>query len=115
MTCPERPTSVPAIRALHVGVRVSDLGRSLAFYTAVGYTVIGTVKGMASGSLTMLRLPGDSFVTIELVYDPASGVVDLGTGISHLVVQVDSLDTTTRATANWEGDGTCGGIDQRYG
>jgi hypothetical protein len=38
------------------------------------------------GRLTMLRLPGSGFVTIELAYDPASGVVDLGTGINHLVV-----------------------------
>ncbi len=41
----------------------------------------------------MLRLPGDGFVTIELVYDPQRGAVDLGTGISHLAVQVESLDT----------------------
>jgi lactoylglutathione lyase len=28
------------MRTLHVGLRVSDLERSLAFYTAVGYTVV---------------------------------------------------------------------------
>ncbi len=61
-------------------------------YTALGYTVVGTVEGTAFGSLTMLRLPGDGFVTIELVYDPAKGAVDLGTGINHLVIQVESLD-----------------------
>lgn len=82
------------MRTLHVGLRVSDLDRSLAFYTAVGYTVVGTVEGTAFGSLTMLRLPDDDFVTIELVYDPARGPVDLGTGINHLVIQVESLDAT---------------------
>ena len=82
------------MRTLHVGLRVSDLERSLPFYTAVGYTVVGTVAGTAFGSLTMLRLPGDGFAAIELVYDPARGAVDLGTGINHLVVQVESLDTT---------------------
>ncbi len=82
------------MRTLHVGLRVSDLERSLAFYTAVGYTVIGTVEGKASGSLTMLRLPGDGFVTIELVYDPAMGAAGPGTGISHLVIQVESLEAT---------------------
>jgi len=64
---------VPNMRTLHVGLRVSDLDRSLAFYTAVGYTVAGTVEDTAFGSLTMLRLPGDHFVTIELVYDPTKG------------------------------------------
>jgi lactoylglutathione lyase len=82
------------MRTLHVGLRVSDLERSLAFYTAVGYTVVGTVEGTAFGSLTMLQLPGDDFVTIELVHDPAKGKVDLGTGINHLVIQVESLDAT---------------------
>ena len=80
------------MRTLHVGLRVSDLKRSLAFYTAVGYTVVGTVEGTGFGSLTMLRLPGDDFVTIELVHDPARGQIDLGTGINHLVVQVESPD-----------------------
>jgi lactoylglutathione lyase len=82
------------MRTLHVGLRVSDLEASLAFYTAVGYTVVGTVEGTAFGSLTMLRLPGDDFVTIEMVHDPAKGKVDLGTGINHLVIQVESLDAT---------------------
>ena len=82
------------MRTLHLGLRVSDLERSLGFYTAVGYTVVGTVDGTAFGSLTMLRLPGDDFVTIELVHDQAKGEVDLGTGINHLVIQVESLDAT---------------------
>ena len=80
------------MRTLHVGLRVSDLERSLAFYTAVGYAVIGTVEGTPFGSLTMLQLPGDDHVTIELVHDPAQGDVGPGLGINHLVIQVDSLD-----------------------
>jgi lactoylglutathione lyase len=80
------------MRTLHVGLRVSDLEPSLAFYRAVGYRVIGIVEGTPFGSLTMLQLPGDPFVTIELVHDPAKGTVDLGTGINHLVIQVESLD-----------------------
>ena len=31
---------VPTMRTLHVGLRVSDFERSLAFYTAVGYPVV---------------------------------------------------------------------------
>jgi catechol 2,3-dioxygenase-like lactoylglutathione lyase family enzyme len=82
------------MRTLHVGLRVSDLETSLAFYRAAGYTVIGTVEGTPFGSLTMLQLPGDPFVTIELVHDPAKRTVDLGTGIHHLVIQVEALDAT---------------------
>ena len=31
------------MRTLHFGLRVADPGRSLAFYTAVGYEVVGSV------------------------------------------------------------------------
>ena len=87
------------MRTLHVGLRVSDLPRSLAFYQAVGYTVVGTVEGTAHGTLSMLQLPDDPFVTIELVHDPARGSASPGTGISHLVIQVGSLDAALASLA----------------
>jgi lactoylglutathione lyase len=61
------------MRTLHVGLQVSDLERSLAFYAAVGYTVTGTVKDTPFGTLAMLQLPDDQFVTIELVHNPLMG------------------------------------------
>jgi lactoylglutathione lyase len=79
------------MRTLHVGLRVSDLEPSLAFYRAVGYTVIGTVEGTPFGGLTMLQLPGDPFVTIELVHDAAKGTVDLGTGTAVPVSSSTSI------------------------
>jgi lactoylglutathione lyase len=82
------------MRTLHFGLRVADLDRSLAFYTAVGYEVVGSVPGTPLGHLTMLKLPGDEFVTIELVHDPARGEVDSSAGLSHFVVEVESLDAT---------------------
>ena len=42
----------------------------------------------------MLKLPGDEFVTIELVHDPTQGAADVGAGLSHFVIKVESLDTT---------------------
>lgn len=87
------------MRTLHIGLRVSDLKRSLAFYSAVGYTAVGTVEGTAFGSLTMLQLPGDPFVTIELVHDPARAQAGIGTGINHLVIQVESLDAALAGLA----------------
>ena len=86
---------MPTMRTLHLGLRVSDLPRSLAFYQAVGYTVVGTLEGAALGTLSMLQLPDDPFVTIELVHDPAQGTGGPGAGISHLVIQVESLDAVS--------------------
>lgn len=78
---------------LHLGLRVTDLERSLAFYTAVGYAKIGGVPETEFGSLTMLALPDDPFVSLELVHDPARPVEDIG-AVNHLVVHVDDLSTT---------------------
>ena len=82
------------MRTLHFGLRVADLDRSLAFYTAVGYEIVGSVPETPLGRLTMLKLPADEFVTIELVHDPAQGQVNLGTGLSHFVIKVESMDST---------------------
>jgi lactoylglutathione lyase len=80
------------MRTLHIGLRVTDLGRSTAFYAAIGYEVVGRVPETPIGQLTMLKLPGDEFVTIELVHDGRP--VDHGTDVSHLVVQVESMAGT---------------------
>ena len=78
---------------LHLGLRVTDLESSLAFYTALGYTELGRVPETDFGSLTMLQLPDDPFVSIELVHDPARPVTDTS-AVNHLVVQTDDLDAT---------------------
>ena len=42
----------------------------------------------------MLKFPGEEVVTLELVHRPEDGPVDIGTGFSHLPVQVDDLAAT---------------------
>jgi lactoylglutathione lyase len=86
------------MRTLHFGLRVADLERSLAFYTAVGYEVVGSVPETEIGGLTMLKLRGDEFVTIELVHDPKRQV-EVSTGLSHFVIKVESMDVTIRTLA----------------
>jgi catechol 2,3-dioxygenase-like lactoylglutathione lyase family enzyme len=81
------------MRMLHLGLRVTNLERSLAFYTAVGYAKIGGVPETEFGSLTMLQLTDDPFASLELVHDPARPVEDIG-AVNHLVVQVDDLSAT---------------------
>ena len=79
------------MRTLHVGLRVADPDRAVAFYTAVGYEVVGRVPETPAGQLTMLKLPDDDVVSVELVFDPDG---DRGAGLSHLVVQVESMIAT---------------------
>lgn len=89
------------MRTLHLGLRVANLERSLAFYTGLGYEVLGKVPETDFGSLTMLKLPGDEFVTLELVHDPGRGGVDPG-GLNHFVIQVESMRDTVATLAAQE-------------
>jgi lactoylglutathione lyase len=86
------------MRTLHLGLQVADLERSLAFYTGLGYDVLGTVPETAFGRLTMLKLPGDEFVTLELVDDPDQKEIAAG-GVHHFVVQVESMHDYVAALA----------------
>jgi lactoylglutathione lyase len=88
---------------LHFGLRVTDRERSLAFYAAVGHEVVGEAPETGLGHLTMLKLPGDDYVSIELVHEP-EGQVEISTGLSHFVIKVESMDDTLEALA-------VGGID----
>ena len=81
------------MRTLHVGLRVSGRARSVAYYTALGYEVVGEVPDTPIGHLTMLKLPRDPFVSLELVHDPSRGEVEPG-GFNHLVVGVDDVRAT---------------------
>src|SRR5829696_1951976 len=81
------------MRTLHLGLRVADPERSIGFYTSIGYEVLGDVPATELGTLTMLKLPGDEFVALELVHNPADGRVE-PSGLSHFVIQVDDMHPT---------------------
>ncbi|SRR5258708_7186720 len=85
------------MKTLHPAYRVTDLAVSLGFYTALGYGQVGRVDIGDGVDLTMLKLPNDEVVTLELVYRPGDEPVEIGTGFSHLAVQVDDLATTIEA------------------
>jgi lactoylglutathione lyase len=74
--------------------RVSDLDASVAFYQLLGYGVVGRVRFGDDESLTVLKFPDEEVATLELVYRPADGPIELGTGFSHLAVQLDDLVET---------------------
>jgi lactoylglutathione lyase len=87
------------MRTLHIGLRVSERERSIAFYRKLGYEVLGEV-GLDDGiTLTMLKLPDDEFVSLELVHEPDRGRID-SSGVSHLAVNVASLEQTVADLAS---------------
>jgi lactoylglutathione lyase len=80
------------MRTLHIGLRVADLERSLAFYAALGYETVGSVPETSLGDLTMIKLPDDPFVTLELVSRSSAGTPSGPSGLSHFVIKVESMD-----------------------
>ena len=87
------------MRTLHLGLRVADLERSLAFYAALGYEVVGRVPATSLGDLTMIKPPEDPFVTIELVSRSSASASSGGNRLSHFVVKVESMDTVVAQLA----------------
>ena len=63
------------MRTLFAGLRVTDLDRSLRFYTALGYVEVGTVPFDDGSRLVMLRFPDEPMTTLELVHRPGDGPV----------------------------------------
>jgi lactoylglutathione lyase len=82
------------VRTLHPSYRITDPSASLRFYAAIGYAEVGRVDLGDGASLIMLKLPEDEVVALELVHRPAAGPVDVGSGFSHIAVQVDDLRAT---------------------
>ena len=72
-----------------------DIDHSLRFYRALGYDEIGRVQPGDGSTLVMLMLPDDPAVGLELVY--RDGSFEVGTGFSHLVVEVEMLDSALAA------------------
>jgi lactoylglutathione lyase len=85
------------MRTLQSAYRVTDLVASLDFYAALGYEHVGRVDLGDGVTLTMLKLPDDEVVTLELVHRPSDGPVVIGSGFSHLAVQVDDLSPAIEA------------------
>ncbi|MFF4187618.1 VOC family protein [Streptomyces sp. NPDC001691] len=88
------------MKTLFVSYRVTDLDRSLGFYTALGYGELGRIEGGDAGRLAILSFPGEPAASLELVHRPDGGRVDVGTGFDHLAIQVDTLTDTLERLAD---------------
>jgi len=87
------------VKTLFVAYRVTDLDRSLGFYTALGYAELGRVEAGDGTRLVILKFPGEPAASLELVHRPASARIDVGSGFDHLAIQVDTLATILQTLA----------------
>lgn len=102
-----------SVRVSHLGICVSDLDASLAFYRdALGFEVTSELEVKGEPAETLLRLRDVALravylrrdgLTIELLHYASPGHTGDGTpramnalGLTHLSLRVDHLDVTAR-------------------
>jgi lactoylglutathione lyase len=89
-------------RYLHTMVRITDPGRSRAFYEALGMEFTRELDIVRDGQLEatnyFFAFPGDD-AELELTFNHDGRSYDLGTGYGHIAIGVDDLDATLAALA----------------
>ncbi|SUA73180.1 Uncharacterised protein [Nocardia otitidiscaviarum] len=73
------------VKTLFVSYRVTDLDRSLDFYTALGYVELGRVAVGDGSLLVILRFPDEPAASLELVHRPAGGIPGRPAGSENIV------------------------------
>lgn len=83
-------------KLLHTRMRVSDMDRTVEFYTGVlGLEVMERKTSPRGSHLAFLKVP-NSEELIELASYPPSGPVTVQEDLVHLAFQVEDLDETMR-------------------
>jgi lactoylglutathione lyase len=84
-------------RFLHTMIRVTDPGKSRAFYEALGMELRRESpierNGELEATLYFLGFPGQD-EELELTFNHDGSMYDLGTGYGHVAIGVGDLDAT---------------------
>ena len=80
------------MRFLHTRIRVSDLERSVRFYTEhLGFVEVGRSTSPRGNQLAFVR-PKEGGPDLELTYFPGTGAFTFPEDIFHIALEVDDLD-----------------------
>ena len=78
---------------IHTCYRITDIDRSVAFYTALGFEERRRLPIREEAINVFMGLPGDG-ERLELTYNFGVDSYELGTGYGHIAVSVDDLAQT---------------------
>jgi lactoylglutathione lyase len=81
------------LELLHTCYRITDIGRSVAFYEALGFEDRRRMPIREEAINVFMGLPGDED-RLELTYNFGVDSYDIGTGYGHIAVSVDDIDET---------------------
>jgi lactoylglutathione lyase len=82
-------------RFLHTMCRITDPGKSRAFYEALGFTFAREMDIVRNGEREATNYffsIGDQESVLELTYNHDGRTYDLGSGYGHIAVGVEDLD-----------------------
>ena len=85
------------MKYLHTMVRVSDLGKSLAFYGLLGLRELRRHENKRGRfTLVFLAAPGDDAAQVELTYNWDPEPYTMGRAFGHLAYEVEDIDALCR-------------------
>ncbi len=83
---------------IHTCYRITDVERSVAFYTALGFEERRRMPIRDEAINVFMGLPGAG-EQLELTYNFGVPSYEIGTGYGHIALTVDDMDTTLEALA----------------
>jgi len=83
---------------IHTCYRITDIDRSVAFYTALGFEERRRMPIREEAINVFMGLPGDGD-RLELTYNFGVDGYELGTGYGHIAVTVDDMAATLEQLA----------------
>jgi lactoylglutathione lyase len=82
-------------RLIHTCYRVTDPDKSVAFYEALGFEVVGRMPIRDEAENIFMNIPGDGdSPKLELTHNFGVTEYEIGTGYGHIAITVDDLDST---------------------
>ena len=78
---------------IHTCYRITDIDRSVAFYTALGFEERRRMPIRGEAINVFLGLPGEGD-QLELTYNHGVDSYELGTGYGHIALTVDVMEQT---------------------
>jgi lactoylglutathione lyase len=84
-------------RYLHTMVRITDPGRSRAFYEALGFrfgSEMGIVRNGELEATNYFFSIGDAENVLELTFNHDGRTYEMGTGYGHIAVGIDDMNET---------------------
>jgi lactoylglutathione lyase len=85
---------------LHTCYRITDVDRSVAFYEALGFEVVGRLPIRDEAINVFMNMPGDGDMPrLELTFNHGVDSYEIGTGYGHIAISAADLDGTLEQLA----------------